>query len=233
MKFPFIIFTILPLLSSCALFSPNEPDETYRYLTGQGLENPKTVDIKNALMRDLSMAGGNYSLKAYPYTRTLVEAMSREKADLLGLPPKHIERYAKQMEKDFIDDKVCFYFEYEVLRFEKASRLENFKLALLDKEDQSYPLQFIEEDLGKQPGLSKVLRSGDRLPKWFGSGIACTKANPSLNKGFGLKVEPTFVQFPFDKMASMYWEFPEIKIVDGKEVKIHKKKKNYKSYRGW
>jgi hypothetical protein len=81
--------------------------------------------------------------------------------------------------------------------------------------------------------MTRKIRSGDRLEQWLGDGVACTYAKPQLNKGFGLKIKPNFVQFPFDSTAKLFWEFPEIKIVDGEEVKVEKKKRSYKSYRGW
>lgn len=224
---------ILLLTSSCAFFSPAPEDQTFRYLTGQGLKSPTPKEFEKALSREREMAGGNYFVKAYPFTEAYLKAKAREQAEIRGLNALQEQKVLDNMREKFTKDKTCFHFNYEVLLHQASSRLEHWKLNLIDETDQEYPLEWKKEDLNRSPVLTRKIRSGDRLEQWLGDGVACTYARPKLNKGFGLKIRPNYVQFPFDKTAELFWEFPEIKVVDGKEVKVEKKKRSYKSYRGW
>lgn len=221
------------LTSGCALFSSSGPDRTYTYLTGKGLKNPSSMEVMDALTRDSSMSGGNYQIKAYPYTYTLIEAMVREAAEQRGLNPEQQKSLKENLTKKFLAQKTCFHFNYQVLRFNKSSQLKNWKLAILDKKDQEYPTDWNGDDLKVSAVKTKKVVAGDRLDQWLGEGTACTSATPALKSGFGIKVTPDFVQFPFDKSAKIYWEFPEIRIVDGEEEVVEDKKKSYRSYRGW
>jgi hypothetical protein len=228
-----ILFFSISLLSSCSFFSPNPKDRTYSYLTGKGLKNPTTDEIKTALLRNSSMSGGNYQFNAFPYTYTLIDAMVRETTQLRGLTKDQQQTLKDSLEEKYLLDKTCFNFSYEVTRFEQSSRLQDWSLAIVDKEDQEFATQWSDEDLKKKPVVSKRNVAGDKLNKWLSSGVACTQASPKLASGFGIKVTPKFVQFPFDKSAKLFWEFPEIKIVDGQAQEVEGKKKSFRSYRGW
>ncbi len=231
-----LILAALFFLSSCSFFSSHKSqDRTYSYLTGKGLVNPTTQEIKQALVRESSMAGGNYQISAYPYTHTLIEAMVREAAQQRGLNSEQQKEMKTSLENLYLIDKTCFHFAYEVLRFKLSSRLENWKLFVVDKAEQEYTTTWNAPDLVKAPILSRKIVSGDKLEKWQSSGVACTPATLKLTSGFSVKVAPEFVQFPFPKSVRVYWDFPEIEIVDGQaqEVPTEKKKRNHRSYRGW
>lgn len=228
-----LLLSSVVLISSCAFFSPAPEDQTYRYLTGEGLSEAKPKEFEKALSRERNMAGGNYLVKAYPFTEAYLVAKAREQANLRGLNAIEEQKVLDALREKYTADKTCFHFNYEVLLHDKSSRLEHWKLNLIDDKDQEYPLEWNSDDLKRSPIMTRKIRSGDKLEQWLGDGVACTYAKPSLNKGFGLKITPNFVQFPFDKTAKLFWEFPEIKIVEGKEVKVEKKKRSYKSYRGW
>ncbi|GEM_PF-2071829 len=225
---------LLPLsLTSCAFFSPNPEDNTYQYLTGEGVESASPDQFEKALTRATDMAGGNYTVSAYPYTESYLKSLSNHQAHIRGFNPIEAQKYLESLQVKFNKGRTCFNFRYEVLRFNQSSELKNWQIILLDKTGLEYPLTWDKEDLKKAPVMTRVLRSGDNLEQWLGDGVACTTAEPQLNSGFGLKVKPSYVQFPFDATAKIYWEFPEIKIVDGKEVKVEGKKKSFKPYRGW
>jgi len=229
----FLLFVSILLLNSCALFSPNSKDKTYSYLTGVGLNNPMPEQVKKALTRASSMSGGNYQFKAYPYTYTLVDSMVREAAAQRGLNEKQQMDLRNRLEKKYLADRTCFHFSYEVLRFAESSRLQDWKLSIVDVSEQEFPAQWLEEDQLKKPVRTKKIVAGDKLDKWLSDGAACTEASPKLSSGFGIKVTPKFVQFPFDKTAKVYWEFPEIKMIDGQAQEVEGKKKNFRTYRGW
>lgn len=220
-------------LSSCAFFKPIPDDQTYQYITGKNVENASPSQFEKALTRSRSMAGGNYIVKAFPFTDSYLEALVRQQSRQRGLTSIEENKVLKKLKSEYTKDKTCFQFRYEVLRYDQSSRLENWKLSLLDSKDEEFPLTWQESDLERAPVMTRVLRSGDKLEQWLGDGVACTFAKVKLNSGFGLKVQPNYVQFPFDSVAKIYWEFPEIKVINGKEVKVEKQKKSYKSYRGW
>lgn len=221
------------LFSSCAFFAPAETDLTYKYLKGEGVEEAKPQEFEKVLSREMYMAGGNYHIVAFPYTNSYVESLAREQAHLKGFSPSERDRILHHLKEAFTERRTCFNFKYGVLRFNQVAKLKDWRVTLLDKDGQEFPLKWKEKDLEKAPVMTRVNRSGDNLEKWLGDGVACTDAQPRLNKGFGLKVRPQYVQFPFDSYADLYWDFPEIKIVNGEEVEVKKKARNYKGYRGW
>lgn len=230
---PILIASLIQFLTGCAYFTPAPDDQTFQYITGKNVDNATPNQFEKALTRSRSMAGGNYIVKAFPYTDSYLKAIVRHQSRQRGLTAMEENKVLKKLEAEYTKDKTCFQFRYEVLRYDQSSRLENWKLSLLDSKDEEYPLTWQEADLERAPIMTRVLRSGDKLEQWLGDGVACTYAKVKLNSGFGLKVQPNYVQFPFDSVAKIYWEFPEIKIIDGKEVKVEKKKKSYKAYRGW
>lgn len=230
----FFLGLTLPLLSNCALFSSKDTDLTYKYLKGEGVESAKPAEFEKVLSREMYMAGGNYHIVAFPYTNSYIRALANEQAQLKGLSKAEKKQILDHLSKKFTERNTCFNFKYSVLRFNQVAQLKDWKITLLDKLGQEYPLKWKNGDLEKSPIMTQVQQSGDRLEKWLGDGVACTEAKPVLNSGFGLKVRPMYVQFPFDSYGDLYWDFPEIKMVDGEEVEVFKgKKKNYKSYRGW
>ncbi|MCR9205458.1 MAG: hypothetical protein NXH75_12825, partial [Halobacteriovoraceae bacterium] len=171
---------------------------------------------------------------AFPYTSSYVRSIANQQAQLRGLSQSEKNQILAHLEKKFTERATCFNFKYSVLRFNQVAQLKDWKITLLDKLGNEYPLKWRNGDLEKSPIMTEVQQSGDLLEKWLGDGVACTDAKPVLNSGFGLKVRPQYVQFPFDSYGDLYWDFPEIKVVDGEEVEVFKgKKKNYKSYRGW
>ncbi|MCF8059050.1 MAG: hypothetical protein K9K67_07125 [Bacteriovoracaceae bacterium] len=232
MKWTLKIFLLFSLVS-CAFFTRNPKDRTFEFLTGKGVEAASPEQFEKALARTTYMAGGNYQISAFPYTESYLKSLAKNHTHTRGLTPIESQKYLKSLQEKFSEGKTCFKFRYEVLRFNQSAELKNWQIILLDKTNQEFPLTWRNGDLEKAPVMTRVLRSGDNLEQWLGDGVACTNAEPHLNSGFGLKVKPSYVQFPFDSTAEIYWEFPEIKIVNGKEVQVEKKKKAFKSYRGW
>lgn len=224
----------LPLLSGCAFFSSKDSDLTYKYLKGEGVETAKPSEFEKVLSREMYMAGGNYHIVAFPYTSSYVKSLALEQASLKGLSAEETKKIQEFLEDKFTSERTCFNFRYSVLRFNQVAQLKDWRITLLDKKGDEYPLKWKKVDLEKSPVMTRVRQSGDHLEKWLGDGVACTEAQPILNSGFGLKVRPQYVQFPFDSYGDLYWEFPEIKMVDGQEVEVQTgKKRNFKTYRGW
>ncbi|MEC7277730.1 MAG: hypothetical protein VXV96_15520 [Bdellovibrionota bacterium] len=224
---------LLTLLSGCALFSPNKDDHTYLYLNDMAPASTSSDQYKSALSRDLSMAGGFYEVSAFPVVVGYVKAQAREQSSLRGLSQKQHQQILSKLKEEFIDDKLCFTVSYQALRFDKVSHLKNWKVFFQNPKGESIPLSWHKEDLNKEPIKGKVMKSGDNLDSWSGSGTACTTLKTELSNGFALKVMPDYVQFPFDSTAEVYWEFPEMVEKEGKKVWKEEKKKSFKGYRGW
>lgn len=224
---------IIPLVTSCALFSPKEEDHTFHYLKGDVPPETTPSEFEKVLARSTSMAGGNYQISAFPYTEGLVKALAKDHANTHGLTESDYDKLKSYLNEQLIEAKTCVHFQYEVLLHEKASKLNDWQLFLVDKNNQEYPLQWNEADLERPPVLTRVTRSGDYLEKWLGEGTACTDAKIDFISGTAVKAQPAYVQFPFDASTKIYWEYPEFKVIDGKEIKIEDRKRNYKSYRAW
>jgi hypothetical protein len=239
---PLLLIILLLSFSSCSYFAPTAPkktdDITYFYLTGKKRPNeisntPATKDIRKNLEENMTMAGGNYEVSILPLSRPYLRAQWQERIQERGLNKVDQERMWNEFEKEYLQAKTCFELNYSVLRWEKVSNLKDWKLEMIDHHKTSHPMNWKKTDLKKMPARTKVQRSGDNLDKWLNDGHACVDTKVPLDKGFSVKVTPSFVQFPFDSSSTLHWRFATYVQKDGKEIKVQKKQESFQGYRGW
>lgn len=231
----FVIALAGVLLSSCAFFRPKGEDRTYYYLTGKDI-NPETTSeqVVKVLGRGMTMAGGNYDVQIYPITRQLLEVEARELARSRGLTDEQIEKVNLTHEQEFLVQKNCFNVSFAVINFEQASELNDWKLHFIDAGLDEYPMLWRQEDLKRRSVRTKIQRQEGNLDRWLGHGIACTDNHFPLEKGFGLRITPKFVQWPFPASQKLLWEFDYLETNEqGEEVLVKKVKQDYQPYRGW
>ena len=223
-------------LSSCALLSTGPEYDNKRledYIQGSGYKASDLPSLKKHLSRNTKMAGDIYRLKAYPYTQALVDAIVDDQAAALSLTEKQRKEVQANLEKKYLNRKTCFQFEYQVTRVEKASQLKDWSLELTDGKDVTYKTQWQKDSFNDIPTKSYTFIGSIREPVWYGQGVACTQQEADLSNDFELKTIAKYSPFPFSTESTLSWDYPEYEVVDGKEVEVETKSKNYKGYRGW
>lgn len=232
-KLTYIIFPLL--FTSCALFRPTPVDRTYVFISGRGIKSDTTSEeIINHIGRSMNMSGGNYTVKAYPITRELLKAQTLELARQRGLSDEEIQKIELNHEQEFLLRKTCFNVSYAALNHVANANLIDWKIHFIDANNDEYPMLWRAEDLKRMPVVTKVQRQEGNLDQYLNQGIICTDNQFNLEKGFGLKVTPKFVQWPFPATENLLWEFDYIEVNDkGEEVEVKKTKQNYQPYRGW
>ncbi|GAB4020580.1 MAG: hypothetical protein Fur0010_23200 [Bdellovibrio sp.] len=229
------LLTLTLIINSCAYFAPAPQDRTYFYLTGKDVKPETTSDeiIKN-IGRGISMAGGNYKVEAYPVTRELLLAQTRELARQRGFTQEEIDKINLTHEQEYLLQKTCFNFSYAVTNVEQTAYPQDWKIHFIDHGNDEYPMLWTEADLKKLPVKTKLMRQEGNLDRWLHQGILCTDQNFDLSKGFGLRITPKFVQWPFPASEKLLWEFDYIVVNEqGEEEMVKTQKQNYQPYRGW
>ena len=223
-------------LSSCAFFSQNPAYDNKKlkaYVQGSGFDRTELNSIKETLSRSAKMAGNIYKVKVMPMTRPLIEAMVDDQAAALSLTKEERASLLKNLEATYLENKTCLELNYEVTRIEKSSQLEDWQLEILDHDQLSHKTKWTISSLAEIPTKSYEYIGSVREPVWFGKGVACTSRSVDLSKDFDVKVTSHYVPFPFSSEATLYWQYPVYEVIDGKEVEVETKDKNFKGYRGW
>lgn len=224
-------------LTSCAFFQKKENyDEIMQdYLrpTEGRNEELSSKQIKKVLMKEDSMAGGNYQIKLFPITDRMVKAYYKELAFKNGFNEREKERLWKELSEEYLNDKTCLHFEYEVVKFKKVKDLKSWNLEFLDFNKQNYPITWKDKPLFSMPAMTKIRRSGNLVEQWLYEGTGCTDTIIPLEKEFGVKITPAYVQWPFPSSKEFWWEFDRKENNYGKEEVIKKKKRSFQNYRGW
>jgi hypothetical protein len=221
----------LILLSSCASQLKKE-ELTSKYINSVPERLPSHYEIKSILSRDISMAGGDYQVVAYPYTKALIKAMVNDLTHERGLTESDTKKLTKTLEKSYLNNKVCFHVDSSVLRFEKAAELKNWKIKVIDNNKKEYPLTWLNS---KTPIKTQKRKAGDKLIAWLNEATACSDQKVSLNDSFYLEVAATYAPFPFSTSSMLYWQVYTAEEINDPKI-MEKKKENdprYKGYRGW
>lgn len=225
------------LLSSCSAFGPRVIDYSDSYVTGLGSEALTSEEIKINLSRSISMAGGNYKISVYPITISYINSLSRETSEVKGLRKKTSKQFKKKLYKRFLDNKVCLNLEILVTEFKEVSKLESWKLSLIDSNNIAYALAWLPESrsFSGLPATVTSMRSSyhGKEEIWSMVGQACAKAEVTMKKGFKVIFTPSFVQWPFPDEVTEEWSFNYTEIIKGKEVFRKKKERKVEGYRGW
>lgn len=232
----FLVITVYAL-SSCALFQKEDySDVMYDYLkpTEGRAESLSSHQIKKVLSKETAMAGGNYQLSITPIPNRLVKAYYQEMTFKNGLNEREQEKLWKDLTREYLDNKTCLHFEYQVVHHQKVKNLDAWKVSIKDHAGQDYPVTWKKKPIFSRPAAAKLKRDGKVLDQWIYEGTGCADTNIPLEKEFGVKVTPSYVQWPFPSSKDFWWEFDHIvKTKDGIEEKVEKKKRTYQKYRGY
>lgn len=233
-----LVYLTLLLLCSCAFFQERAHDETYLYLKGDKPE-ASVEEYEKSLTRKASMGGGYYQVEARPMIAPYLKKKLEQRASLRGFNGKEKAEALKKLEATYLSDKTCFEFTYEATRFDQVAQLKNWSLSYVEPKGDTYPLEWLQNDLKKSSIKGETNKGGIELPTWLGSGVACGHFKTAFDSGFALKVKPEYVQFPFDSYTLLSWDFPKkIQVKNDETGKVEekwedKKAKSYKRYRGW
>ncbi len=223
-------------LSSCAFFSQNPGYDNKKlkaYVQGSGFDRMELSSIKETLTRSAKMAGNIYKVEVMPMTGPLIEAMADDQAAALSLTKEDRAALLKNLKATYLQKKTCLEFKYEVTRIEKSSQLEDWKLEILDHDQLTHKTEWSISSLAEIPAKSYTYIGSVREPVWLGKGVACSARAVDLSHDFDIKVTSHYVPFPFSSEATLYWQYPVYEVIDGKEVEVETKDKNFKGYRGW
>ena len=226
----------LLLLNSCASYFFGKPpqDRTWFYVGDTKVEEQISSDeMKEKLSKDFTFAGGNYFVKLFPISKPYLLTKLDEMAALRGLDTNQKLLVFQKWEKEYLHNKNCFEMQYAIIRFEKAVKLEGWKLFFLNKNDNEFPMRWKERPVASFPYINKSRRAMNVLDEWNYQGVACTNFSSNLREGFGIRVQAPWIQFPFTPSESIFWDFNKFSLEDGKEVELDTKKKRRKPYRGW
>jgi hypothetical protein len=231
-------FSLILSLSSCSTFKGGDSiDYSESYVTGQGTEFISSEVIRKNLLREKTMAGGNYDLKVFPITKAYINSFRKEFAAGRNFTTSQTKRLFKSLNEKYITSKACMDVNITIKEFEKVNKLENWKLTLIDSKNIVYSLRWLPEapsniSLPMAIGSQRNTYHGKET-MWFLAGRACASADLELRKGFKLVFRPSFVQWPFEDEQKIAWSFNYTEIIDGKKVLKKKKEKKKEGYRGW
>lgn len=222
---------IFILLSSCAT-SLNKDEVSSRYIVGVPEKLPSHYKIKSLISREISMAGGDYKVVAYPYTKALVKAMVNDLSHERGLTSTDTQKLTKTLENSYLNNKVCFHVDSSVVRFEKTAELKDWKIKLIDKNKTEYPLTWVKSE---KPIKIQKRKAGDKLIAWLNEATACSDQKIPLKNSFYLEVAATYAPFPFSASSILFWQVYTPKDISDPKVMEEKKTSDprYKTYRGW
>lgn len=212
-------------------------DYSEGYVTGKGTESLSSDAIRGNLLREFSMAGGNYQLSVFPITTAYVNSYARETAEVKALSKRNAKYLNEKMVKSYLKNKACISADITVKEFAQVKNLENWKVIFIDSNNIAYKLDWQPEEpyQSKTPETITTTRNSyhGKEKMWVLSGKACSVAKVELREGFKLVFKPDFVQWPFDDEFQEEWTFNYTKVVDGKKVEVKKKERKKQGYRGW
>lgn len=231
----FFLPLIIVTTSSCALFNgPQYNNKKLKaYIQGSGFNRSDLADIKRNLTRTIKMGGDIYRVKLTPYTKPLIDVLVDDQTAVLSLTKQQRQTLRNNLEQKYLKRKTCFQFDYQVTRHKEASQLQDWKIQVVDHNKLTYDTTWTPKSLAMIPTKSYEYIGSIREPMWIGEGVACTDTKVDLSKNFNTKLTVAFAPFPFSKEATLSWEYPAYKEVNGKKVEVKTEGKNYKGYRAW
>lgn len=220
---------ILGLISSCSLFQEKPVDRTAEYITRPQIDSVHHFDIRKTMTRTKVMAGGDYEVKAYPFTQSLISAMANDLSFERGLTETDKSKLYNQLKELYLANKSCFHIDTSVLRFEQASKLKDWKIKVIDHKEQEHDLLWVKV----HPKIKTIQRrSADKLIRWLNEATACTTYPVSYQSPFSLRLTASYAPFPFSAVGLLHWEYEASDRKNKKPVDI-KESRTKKRYRGW
>ncbi|MCO4793908.1 MAG: hypothetical protein KC493_09355 [Bacteriovoracaceae bacterium] len=214
-----VILFILSTFVSCSMFSSKQAQD-YEILTGE--VNPETLsteEIKSELIQKETMAVRSFEIKVYPLIDSYIKRADIEKELLNDLPST--------------TEKTCFMTEIRIDSHNKKSAdFKSWKAEAINHESEFIHMEWtpvsseltpVEKNIGGYTGEER---------RYTNKGVLCAVDKITMSKFFQVKLSPQVVQWPLKQDITFTWNIPQKKVVDGKVVKVKRKKKVQK-YKGW
>lgn len=222
----------LSILTSCSLFQTREQNDSPALVTGGTEVNSMTSDeLAFHLTRTTTMGGGIYEVSLMPLTTPYLEKHWQEFQSTRALKGEDEKQARKWHVTRFISNKTCVDFHYNVTRFEQMKQLDQWQLTL-EVDGDHFPLEWMSESMQSQPFVSEIQTATSPMKRWHNSGVACAPVELPISRGFSIKVQATYVPWPFSSDTSLDWVFKAIRPEDEAAVE-ERRKKNYQKYRGY
>lgn len=211
-------------LSSCA-FLQGKKDPSQELIAGNSDQFAVSVtEVEEALTQYESMGAGTYKIRATVLTPALLELREKSKP----FSEEIIQKNILESKKNLSDSKTCFQIALKVINQSKYAYFDEWKgRVFVDDSEQKleFPLEWTEESLKAKPKSQVGSAFHGKTDHYYNEGVACTETRVPLQKGFTLKLLPSYIQWPFDGTLDLSWSFVDPNDKTPKKVK--------ERYRGW
>lgn len=220
-----LLLSLLLSLVSCSLLQEKK-DPLNQYIQSSVEEiAASTPEVEEALTQYGSMGAGTYKAKATLLTPVLLEMKEKEKPFSEAVTQKNIA----EAKKKFTENKTCLKISLRVITQSKYAYFEEWSAKVFIEqsvnEKLEFPLVWTEESLTAKPQTKLASAFHGKTEHYSNEGVACTEKPIPLNKGFTLKLLPSFIQWPFDGTLDLSWNFVDPGAKPLKKIK--------ETYRGW
>ncbi len=197
---------LIVIITSCSLFQSSNNSNITPYLTGKNLDqNTSLEEIKANLTKIGYLAGGQYEVEVIPITLPSMTAEALELQKLRGLTNAEYSQILNIQKNKYINNKVCIQLNFNIIKFEQVSHLKDWKAEIIDSFGNKYLITWMPEDLRKMPIATLFNGLYGKEMKWYNNATGCVNLAINLDKGFKVKLTPSFVQWPFSSSTILTW----------------------------
>ncbi len=203
------------LLSACA--SKDQYFHPSYFVLTEGSEGSKLnyPELFKRLTKTSTMAGGLYEVSVTPLTTPLLEAQAKFQGEWKHLSSEEILSLSQNLKKIYTEGKTCIEFKAQILRFEGASKTNDWKMSLYtdltmmrEGENDAQERTAKEFELTWITPLPEIVKSQvtkiqDKYDQWLLSAVACTYRELPLENGFAIKVIAPYINFPFSEQLRL------------------------------
>lgn len=239
LKYSLTLAALSPLIS-CSLLQKKQIDYSDKYVTGVGLESSTTSDqIRQNLLREVSMGGGNVQVSAYPYTTALVDKIGLETAAVRVLTPKNAEKLSASLHEQYLNGKTCFQIDISTKRTTKLASLSEWSMIARDGNQYQTDLTWRQEDYVKPIITGEFHDFAGSSPVYYLSGVACSLVPLDIRSGVQLTITASEMNFPFSRTETLTYTYDQHEFKGGEIIKVEEagekeqQKKPNRPYQAW
>jgi len=192
-------------LCSCSFLRPTSNSLELAKYFNNNLGNISSDEIRGRLTRIGYMAGGQYEFQVIPITLSMLEAEANELKVQRGLTDYEVQKIISTRKQELIDNKICVEMNLSIVKFSSVTTFSKWNVEIIDSLGGKYPITWKLEDLTKSP-ISTLFNGLYGIEqKWFNNATGCVRVSLPVEKGFKIKLSPTFVQWPFPDSTILTW----------------------------
>lgn len=200
-----ILLGMIFLFSSCSFFQTAKDHDSPKYFTGENLEEMSSDELKIRITKVGFMAGGQYEYTITPITQPFLQRRANELGLERGLTQDEVKMIIAKDQEKYLQQKVCIEFGISIVRFQTVSKIKEWKVAIVDKAGFSYPIKWDRKSLRKRPIVELFPGLYGPEQKWLNFAQGCADITFALSEGFRIRVNPSYVQWPFDNSSELTW----------------------------